>query len=66
MTVRVAQFCLQPDPVAMAHEPFGAGEQVFFMIRLRGDAGETEQFAQLGDEAGLVLFQVIKDDLHGA
>jgi hypothetical protein len=36
------------------------------MLRLRGDAGEAEQFAQFGDEAGLVLFQIIKDDLHGA
>ena len=50
----------------MLHEPFGAGAQIFFVLRLRGDAGEPEQFAQLGDEAGLVLFQVIKDNLHGA
>ena len=66
MTGGRAEFCFQADGAAMFHEPFGAGEQIFFMIRLRGDAGETEQFAQLGDEAGLVLFQVIKDDLHGA
>ena len=38
----------------------------FCMLRLRGDAGETDEFAQLGHEAGLVLFQVIKDGLHGA
>jgi hypothetical protein len=36
------------------------------MLRLRGDAGETEQFAQLGDKAGLVLFQIIENNLHGA
>ena len=42
MAVRVAEFCFQPDLVAMAHEPFGAGEQIFFMLRLRGDAGEAK------------------------
>ena len=65
MAVGRAEFCLEPDLAAMVHEPFGAGEQIFFVLRLRGDAGEAEEFAQLGDEAGLVLFQVIKDDLHG-
>ncbi len=59
-------FCVESDGAAMAHKPFGAGQQIFFMLRLRGDAGKPEQFAQLGDEAGLVLFQVIKDDLHDA
>ena len=59
-------FCFKADGAAMFREPFGAGEQILFMLRLRGDAGEAEQFAQLGDEAGLVLFQIIKDDLHGA
>jgi len=60
-----ADFCFQPDLAAMFHEPFGAGEQILFVLRLRGDAGETEQFTQLGHEAGLVVFQIIKDDLHG-
>ena len=49
----------------MVREPFGAGAQIFFVLRLGGDAGEAEVFAQLRDEAGLVAFQVIEDDLHG-
>jgi hypothetical protein len=61
-----AKFCLQPDPMAVAHEPFGAGQQIFFVLRLRRDAGESEQLTQFVDEAGLVLFQVIEDNLHGA
>ncbi len=50
----------------MLHEPFGEGVKVFFVLRLRGDAGEAEQFAQLGHETGLIVFQIIKDNLHGA
>jgi hypothetical protein len=50
----------------MLHNPPGTGHQIPFVLRLRGDTGETDELAQLGHEAGLVLFQVIKDDLHGA
>ena len=50
----------------MLHEPFGAGAEIFFMLRLRGDAGKAEQFAQLIQKTRFVLFQVIKDKLHGA
>ena len=49
----------------MLHEPFGAGAQILFVLRLGGDAGEAQILAQLGDKAGLVVFQVIKDGLHG-
>jgi hypothetical protein len=36
------------------------------MLWLGGDAGEAEKFAQLGHEAGLVAFQIIEHQLHGA
>jgi hypothetical protein len=49
----------------MSSEPAGAGAQILFVLRLRGDAGEAEKFAQLGHEAGLVAFQVIQNHLHG-
>jgi hypothetical protein len=39
--------------------------QIFFVRRLRGDAGETEIIAKLQEKALLVLFQVIKHQLHG-
>ena len=52
-----ADFCFESDFAAMVHEPFGAGAQIFFMLRLRGDAGEAEVIAQFRDEAGLVVFQ---------
>jgi hypothetical protein len=66
MTGGRTNFCLESDFAAMGDEPFGAGAQIFFVLRLRGDAGEAEVIAQLGHEAGLVVFQVIKNDLHGA
>jgi hypothetical protein len=60
-----ADFCFQADLPAMGSEPSGAGAQILFVLRLRGDAGEAEKFAQLGHEAGLVAFQVIQNHLHG-
>jgi hypothetical protein len=49
----------------MIYEPAGAGAQILFVLRLRGDAGEAEVIAQLGHETGLVAFQVIEHGLHG-
>jgi hypothetical protein len=49
----------------MVREPTGAGAQILFVLRLGGDAGEAEEFAQLGHEAGLVVFEVVEHDLHG-
>jgi hypothetical protein len=60
-----ADFRVKSDGVAMGDKPFGAGAKIIFMLRLGGDAGEAEVIAQFGHEARLVLFQVIKDDLHG-
>jgi hypothetical protein len=57
--------CLKADLAAMVRQPPGAGAQIFFVLRLRRDAGEAQKFAQLGDEAGLVAFEVIENDLHG-
>ena len=60
-----ADFRFESDGAAMGDEPFGAGAKIFFVLRLRGDACEAEVIAQFGHEARLVLFQVIKNDLHG-
>jgi hypothetical protein len=49
----------------MVCEPSGAGAQIQFVLRLRGDAGKAEEFAQLGHKAGLVAFEIIEHDLHG-
>ena len=54
----------EADAAAMGGEPFGAGEQVFFVGRLRGDAGETEIFKQLREEAFPVGFKVIDNLVH--
>ena len=48
----------------MVHEPFGAGAQIVFVLRLRGDAGEAEVIAQFRHEAGLVFFQVFDNCFH--
>ncbi len=53
------------DLTAMVCEPSGAGAQIIFVLRLRRDAGKAEEFAQFGDEAGLVAFEVIQNQLHG-
>jgi len=60
-----AQARVEADSPAMVHEPAGAGAQILFVLRLRGDAGEAEVIAQFRHEAGLVAFQVIEHDLHG-
>ena len=65
MTVGRADFCFKADFTAMVCEPSGAGAQILFVLRLGGDAGKAQEFAQLGDEAGLVAFEVIEHDLHG-
>ena len=56
---------VEADLAAMIGQPIGAGVHVLFVLRLGGDAGEAEKFAQLGHEAGLVAFQIIEDELHG-
>jgi hypothetical protein len=53
------------DLAAMIREPSGASAQILFVLRLSRDAGKTEEFAQLGNEAGLVAFEIIEHDLHG-
>lgn len=58
-------FRLQPDLPAMCGQPVRAGDHVAFMLRLRGDAGEAQKFAQFRDKAGLVAFEVIEHSLHG-
>jgi hypothetical protein len=65
MAVSRADFCVEADLAAMVREPSGAGAQILFALRLRRDAGKTEEFAQLGNEAGLVAFEIIEHDLHG-
>jgi hypothetical protein len=49
----------------MIGEPFGTGAQIFFMPRLRGDAGKAQELAQFGNKAVLVAFQVIEHNSHG-
>ena len=46
------------------HKPFRAGVQIFFVLRLGGDAGKTQIIAELGDEARLMEFQIIENGLH--
>ena len=48
---------VEADLAAVFDEPFGAGAQILFVLRLRGDAGEAEIVAQFRDEAGLVCFR---------
>ena len=57
---------VETNLAAMIGEPGGAGLQILSMLRLGGDTGEAEEFAQLGHEAGLVAFQIIEYQLHGA
>ena len=65
MAVSRADFCVKADLPAMLRQPIGAGVQILFVLRLGGDAGEAQEFAQLGHEAGLVAFEVIENQLHG-
>ena len=65
MTGGSADLCFKADLAAMVRQPVGAGAQILFVLRLRRDAGETEELAQLGDEADLVAFEIIENDLHG-
>jgi hypothetical protein len=65
MAVRWANLGGQADLQAMLHEPVSAGAQVIFVLRLRRDTGKAQKFAQLGQEPRLVLFQVVKNGLHG-
>ena len=60
-----ADFRFETDLAAMLREPAGTGAQILFVLCLRGDAGEAEEVAQLGHEAGLIAFQVIQNHLHG-
>jgi hypothetical protein len=57
---------MEADVLAMFGQPAGTGLQILFMLRLGGDAGEAEELAQLGHEPGLVAFQIIEHQLHGA
>src|SRR6266850_1573493 len=45
-------------------DPLRAGVQILAMLRLRGNAWETDIFTELIDEPGLVLLQIINDSLH--
>jgi hypothetical protein len=57
--------CIEADVAAMIGKPPGAGAQIFFMMWLRGDAGKAQKYAQFGDKAILVAFQVIEHNSHG-
>ena len=65
MAIGRANPCVEADVAAVLREPFGAREHVCFVLRLRGDAGKTEECAQLSHKPGLVAFQIIEHDLHG-
>ena len=65
MAVGWANLRFQAYLPAMIGEPFRARGQAFLVLWLRRDAGEAQELAQLGDETGLVAFEVIEHDLHG-
>ena len=66
MAVGRAHARVEADVAAVFGEPFGAGAQVLFMLGLGGDAGKAKVIAQLGHKTGLVAFQIIEHQLHGA
>jgi len=55
---------LQADALAMLCHPLCTGVQILAMLRLSGNAWETDIFTELIDEPGLVLLQIINDSLH--
>src|ERR1035441_10033491 len=55
---------LQADSLTVLYNPLGAGPQILAVLRLRGNTGEAHILAELGNGAGFVLFQVVKDSLH--
>src|ERR1035437_1701707 len=56
----------QSNLAAVFHQPFGAGFHVGAMLWLRGNAGETDVFAQLVHEARLMVAQIIQHQFHAA
>jgi hypothetical protein len=64
MTVRRTKPRVKADLLAMRHEPFRAGEQILFVLRLGGDAGKAQVIAKLGEEPVLMLFQKMQNGLH--
>ena len=55
---------IQADVAAVPGDPFGAGQEVRLVLRLSGDAGETDVLAELVDRALLVFFEIIEDGKH--
>ena len=55
---------VETDALAIFKHPFGTSLEVGLMLRLGGDAGETEVIAQLVNGTSFVFFEVIKDSLH--
>ena len=64
MALRHAQFCIKADLPAMIDKPFGAGDQIFFVLWLRGNAGDFKKFRKFRDESRPVLFEIVEDGLH--
>ena len=54
---RRANTGVQADFPAVRHQPFGAGEQIFLVLRLGRDAGEAQVVAQFRDEAAWFCFR---------
>jgi hypothetical protein len=46
-----AQTGFEANLLAMSHQPFGAGLEVWSMLRLGGDAGKTNVLAEFVDKA---------------
>jgi hypothetical protein len=65
MAFRQIDIRVEADLAAVIDEPIRARLQIGFMLRLRGDAGKAQVFAELREETVLVLFQIIKHALHG-
>ena len=64
MPSRRSEARFQADFLTMRHHPFGARGHVPTMFRLGGDAGKPHIIAQIAQEAGLVLFEIIQYGIH--
>ena len=57
---------LEADRLAMLDQPARRAVQVFAVVALGGNAGETKVLTEFADEAGFIFAEVIQDILHGA
>ena len=65
MSICCAEAGFQPDGAAVTDQPFGAGMEIILVLGLGGDARQTKIIAQFRHKPGLILFQIIKYQLHG-